>query len=94
MIHVNFCNDQHFWTINNSHNKKQFTYFEVIEMFYKSKLGDHDIEKWHEEFLFYQNGNLLLDHDLKVIHPKGVYKDSESIYILPKVHLMPQDEYF
>ena len=57
-------------------------------------MSKYDINKRHEEFLFYQNGNLLLDHDIIVLHPKGLYKDSDGIFVLPKVQLMEEDEYF
>ena len=94
MIHVNYCNQKHFWTTNKSEENQKLTYQEVIEKFYTSKMSSYDIKNKHNEFLFYLNGNLLMDHSINVRIPKGVYEDIYGIYVLKKVELKKEDEYF
>jgi len=96
MLHINYCNKKHLWTPNVTEDKSKFTFQQVIDEFYKSGMLNKNIihddgdefeinlfskDKKHEEFLFYQNGNLLLDHDLKV-RAKGPYKNSDEIFML------------
>jgi hypothetical protein len=91
MVHINYFNQIHLWIPG--YQKLKFTFAQVIEELYKLESFDFSPDKKSEEFLFYQNGSLLVDHDLKV-YVKGPYQNSDEIFVLKKVELKMEDEFF